>query len=101
MSLTRDVDVAVSKLIKRAAGVSRPVLALACQWWAKSDRQGTRQHLVGVGSSFGPAFGLNQVISRRVDRIRPYASGISDLLIAPRLHPSFPSDPGKRRCRHI
>jgi len=103
-----DVDVAVTKLINgvagpnwfldtamiwvSTAGIPLLVRGVACQWWAKFDRQGPRHVLVGAGLSFLLGLGFNQVILLFVDRVRPYASGVSDLLIAPSLDPSFPSD---------
>jgi len=108
MGLMSDVDVAVTRLINgiaghnpvldtamiwiSAAGIPLLVLAVACQWWAKSDRQGTRHVLVQAGLAFFLGLGFNQIILLFVDRVRPYAAGVSDLLIAPSLDPSFPSD---------
>lgn len=108
MSLMWDVDVAVTKLINgaagqnwfldavmvwvSAAGIPLLVFMVACQWWAKHDRQGTRHVLVAAGLSFTLGLAFNQIILLVVDRIRPYVSGVSDLLIAPSLDPSFPSD---------
>ena len=108
MSLMWDVDVAVTKLINgasgqnefldalmvgvSAAGIPLLVFMVACQWWATLDRQGTRHVLVAAGLSFTLGLAFNQIILLFVDRIRPYASGVSDLLIAPSLDPSFPSD---------
>jgi undecaprenyl-diphosphatase len=103
-----DIDIAITKLINgaagqnlfldtamiwiSAAGIPLLVLAVACQWWAKTDRQGTRHVLVQAGLAFFLGLGFNQIILLFVDRIRPYAAGISDLLIGPSLDPSFPSD---------
>ncbi len=75
-----------------AAGIPLLVLAVACQWWAKTDRQGTRHVLVGAGLSFLLGLALNQIILLFVDRVRPYVVGVTDLLTAPSLDPSFPSD---------
>jgi undecaprenyl-diphosphatase len=103
-----DFDVAATRLINgisgqslafdtamiwiSAAGIPVLVLAVACQWWTKSDRQGTRHILVQAGLAFFLGLGFNQIILLFVDRMRPYAAGISDLLIAPSSDPSFPSD---------
>ena len=103
-----DLDLAVTKLINgiagqtlfldtamiwvSAAGIPLLVLAVACQWWARQDRQGARHVLVQAGLAFFLGLGFNQIIMIFVDRGRPYAAGISDLLIAPSADPSFPSD---------
>jgi undecaprenyl-diphosphatase len=103
-----DFDVAVTKLINgisgqnlyldtvmiwiSAAGIPLLVLAVACQWWTKPDRQGTRHTLVQAGFAFFLGLGFNQIILIFVDRVRPYAADISDILIAPSSDPSFPSD---------
>jgi len=73
-------------------GIPLLVLAVACQWWAKADRQGIRHVLVGAGLAFFLGLALNQLILLFVDRARPYAMGVTDLLTAPSLDPSFPSD---------
>lgn len=108
MSLMSDIDVTVTRLINgiagqnpfldtvmiwiSAAGIPLLVLAVACQWGAKADRQGTRHVLVQAGLAFFLGLGFNQIILLFVDRVRPYAAGVSDLLIAPSADPSFPSD---------
>lgn len=75
-----------------AAGIPMLVIAVACQWWAKTDRQSTRHVLVGAGLAFFLGLAFNQIILLFVDRVRPYVTGVTDLLIAPSLDPSFPSD---------
>ena len=75
-----------------AYGIPVLVLAVACQWWMKSDKQGTRHTLVGAGLSFLLGLAFNQIILLFVDRVRPYAVGVTKLLTAPSLDPSFPSD---------
>ena len=75
-----------------AAGIPLLVLAVASQWWIKPDRQATRHVLVAAGLSFILGLAINQIILLFVDRVRPYAAGVSELLIAPSLDPSFPSD---------
>lgn len=108
MNLLWDADVTVTRAINGMAGqngfpdavmiwisaaaIPLVVLAVACQWWVKSDRQGTRHVLVAAGLSFILGLALNQIILLFVDRARPYAAGVSELLIAPSLDPSFPSD---------
>ena len=56
------------------------------------DRQGTRHALVGAGLSFLLGLAFNQIILLLVDRVRPYAAGVTKLLTGPSLDPSFPSD---------
>ncbi|MBN9033945.1 MAG: phosphatase PAP2 family protein [Rhizobiales bacterium] len=75
-----------------AIGVPLLVLAVAGQWWRRSDRDHIRHVLVASGLSFLIGLAINQVILLLVHRIRPYDAGISHLLIAPSADPSFPSD---------
>ena len=75
-----------------ATGIPLLVLAVACQWWVKTDRQGTRHVLIGAGFSFFLGLTFNQIILLFVDRVRPYAAGVSNILTTPSLDPSFPSD---------
>ena len=81
-----------------AAGIPLLVIAVACQWWAKTDRQSTRHVLVGAGLSFFLGLGFNQIILLLVDRVRPYVVGVTNLLSAPSLDPSFPSDHATAAC---
>ena len=108
MNLMSNIDVAMTRLINgisgqnsvldtsviwiSAASIPLLVLAVACQWWAKSDREGTRHVLVQAGLAFFLGLGFNQIMLLFVDRVRPYAAGVSDLLITPSADPSFPSD---------
>ena len=73
-------------------GVPILVLAVAGQWWRRSDRQHTRHVLVAAGLSFLLGLALNQLILLFVHRVRPYDGGITHLLIAPSADFSFPSD---------
>ncbi len=75
-----------------AYGVPAIVLAVAAQWWSKTDRPGTRHALVAAGLSFLVGLGFNQIILLAVHRIRPYDAGITHLLIQHSADPSFPSD---------
>ena len=75
-----------------AYGVPLMVLAVAAQWWAKSDRTCTRHTLVASGLSFLIGLGVNQIILLLVHRIRPYDAGVTHLLIEHSADPSFPSD---------
>lgn len=75
-----------------AAGIPLLVIAVACQWWANTDRQSTRHVLVGAGIAFFLGLGFDQIILLLVDRVRPYVVGVTNLLTAPSLDPSFPSD---------
>jgi undecaprenyl-diphosphatase len=73
-------------------GVPILVFAVACQWWARHDRQHTRHILLAAGFSFLIGLALNQFILLFVQRVRPYDGGITSLLIPPSGDPSFPSD---------
>jgi len=73
-------------------GVPLMVLAVAVQWWRKSDRPRTRHTLVAAGFSFLLGLGLNQIILLGIHRARPYDGGITRLLIERSADFSFPSD---------
>ena len=73
-------------------GVPILVFAVACQWWARHDRQHTRHILLAAGFSFLIGLALNQLTLLFVQRVRPYDGGITSLLVAPSGDPSFPSD---------
>lgn len=79
-------------IVVSAYGVQLMVLAVAPQWWSKSDRTYTRHTLVASGLSFLIGLGVNQIILLLVHRIRPYDAGITHLLIEHSADPSFPSD---------
>jgi undecaprenyl-diphosphatase len=79
-------------ILVSSLGVPLLVLAVAAQWWAKSDRPHTRHVLVAAGLSFLLGLGLNQIILLFVHRMRPYDAGITHLLIEHSADPSFPSD---------
>jgi undecaprenyl-diphosphatase len=73
-------------------GVPVLIVAVACQWWRRYERQHIRHILVSAGFSFMLGLGLNQFILLFVHRVRPYDAGITRLLIPPSGDPSFPSD---------
>ncbi|ANP86027.1 phosphatase PAP2 family protein [Rhizobium leguminosarum] len=73
-------------------GVPLLVLAVAVQWWRKSDRLYIRHVLVAAGLSFLLGLGVNQIILLFLSRIRPYDGGITHLIIERSADPSFPSD---------
>ncbi|TJW42786.1 MAG: phosphatase PAP2 family protein [Mesorhizobium sp.] len=75
-----------------AVGVPLIVLAVAGQWWRRTDRQLTRHVLLAAGFSFLLGLALNQLILLLVHRMRPYDAGVTHLLIAHSADPSFPSD---------
>lgn len=75
-----------------AIGIPLLVLAVAAQWWRRTDRQHTRHILVAAGLSFLLGLALNQVILLFVHRMRPYDGGVTHLLIARSADFSFPSD---------
>lgn len=75
-----------------AYGIPLLVLIVAGQWWIGKDRPRTRHRLVAAGLSFLLGLAINQIILLFIDRTRPYALGVTELLIAPSSDPSFPSD---------
>jgi undecaprenyl-diphosphatase len=75
-----------------AVGVPLLVLAVAGQWWRRTDRPYTRHVLVAAGLSFLLGLAFNQLILLFVHRMRPYDGGVTHLLITPSVDPSFPSD---------
>jgi undecaprenyl-diphosphatase len=75
-----------------AAGVPLLVLAVAGQWWLRTDRQHTRHILVAAGFSFLLGLALNQLVLLFIHRVRPYDSGVTNLMIARSGDFSFPSD---------
>lgn len=104
----RNLDVAATQAINGLAGKSSLldfcmvgvctaavpllVLAVALQWWRRSDRVHVRHMLVAAGLSLLLGLALNQVILLFVHRQRPYDAGLTHLLIAKSTDPSFPSD---------
>src|SRR5882672_5343990 len=73
-------------------GVPLLVLAVAVQWWRRTDRQHTRHVLVAAGFSFLLGLALNQLVLLFIHRVRPYDSGVTNLMIARSGDFSFPSD---------
>ncbi|MDX8466247.1 phosphatase PAP2 family protein [Mesorhizobium sp. VK23B] len=73
-------------------GVPLMVIAVAVQWWSRTDRQHVRHACLSAGLSFLLGLGINQIILLFVHRIRPYDAGVTHLLIAPSADWSFPSD---------
>ena len=79
-------------ILVSSVGVPLLVLAVAAQWWVRSNRPHTRYVLVASGSSFLLGLGLNQIILLFLHRVRPYDSGVTHLLIERSADYSFPSD---------
>lgn len=73
-------------------GVPLIVVSVAGQWWLRTERRRTRHVLIAAGFSFLLGLALNQVVLLFVHRMRPYDSGITELLIARSADFSFPSD---------
>ncbi|HWT96374.1 MAG TPA: phosphatase PAP2 family protein [Terriglobales bacterium] len=77
-------------------GVPLLVIAVALSWWLPDNPQGKRRAerhaAICCGLSFLLGLALNQAILLLVQRARPYDAGITHLLIAPSVDPSFPSD---------
>jgi undecaprenyl-diphosphatase len=74
------------------AAIPLMVIGVVVQWWPGAGRHSERHVLVGCGLSFLLGLALNQVVLLFVHRVRPYDAGITHLLIAPSVDPSFPSD---------
>lgn len=73
-------------------GVPLMVFASALGWWAQRDRLSHRRFLIKTGLTFLAGLAINQLIVFFVHRMRPYDAGVTHLLSAPSLDPSFPSD---------
>ena len=74
-------------------GAPAIVAAVAIRWWwygANKDRERYLALLCGASVALGLAF--NQAVLLFVHRVRPYAAGLTHLLIPPSADPSFPSD---------
>lgn len=75
-----------------AYGIPLLVLVVALQWWRSGDRMAVRHVLLSAGFAFLLGLGINQLVLMFFDRVRPYETGVTHLLIAPSADPSFPSD---------
>ena len=73
-------------------GVPLMVLLVAAQWWARVDRVHVRHAALSAGLSFLLGLAVNQFILLFIHRLRPYATGVSHLIIARSTDWSFPSD---------
>ena len=73
-------------------GVPLMVIAVALQWWSRTDRAHVRHACLSAGLAFLLGLAINQAILLFVHRIRPYDAGVTHLLIAPSADWSFPSD---------
>ncbi|TPO13784.1 phosphatase PAP2 family protein [Mesorhizobium sp. B1-1-5] len=73
-------------------GVPLMVIAVALQWWSRTDRTHVRHACLSAGVSFLLGLAINQAILLFIHRIRPYDAGVTHLLIAPSADWSFPSD---------
>ena len=75
--------------------IAVPVLvsAVALQWWWRAKALDKNRHtIIAAGLSFTLGLACNQVILLFIQRPRPYAAGITHLLIPASSDPSFPSD---------
>ena len=75
-----------------AIGVPILVLAVAIQWWVPRSDRPTRHVLVAAGLSFLIGLGLNQLVLLFVQRVRPYDTHVTHLIIDRSADFSFPSD---------
>lgn len=73
-------------------GVFVLVAVVVAQWWSRRDRAHVRHAALASGLSFFLGLALNQLILVFVHRVRPYAAGVTHLIVAPSADPSFPSD---------
>ena len=74
------------------AGVPLMVVAVALQWWSRTDRQHVRHAAVSAGLSFFLGLAINQVVLLFISRVRPYDAGVTQLIIDRSGDWSFPSD---------
>lgn len=86
-ALADAVMVAVS-----AYGVQLVVGLVVLQWWGRRNRLHLRHAALAAGLSFLTGLALNQFVQLFVQRVRPYDSGVTGLLIAKSADWSFPSD---------
>jgi undecaprenyl-diphosphatase len=69
------------------------VAAVAVRWWWHGHDKDRERHLaILCGASVALGLVINQVVLLFVHRTRPYDAGLTHLLIAPSVDPSFPSD---------
>ena len=73
-------------------GVPLMTLAVAAQWWSRTNRLQARYVTLTSGFAFLLALSFNQIILLFVQRARPYEVGVSHLLGSPSADPSFTSD---------
>ncbi len=74
------------------AGVPLVVLAVVAQWWDRRHRIHLRHVAIQAALSSLGGLALNQVILLFIHRPRPYAAGVSHLIVTPSADWSFPSD---------
>ncbi len=87
-------NAALDSIMIMATKVGLPLLValVVAQWWSKTDRMHVRHTCIAAGLSFLIGLGLNQIIILFVQRVRPYAAGVSHLIISKSADWSFPSD---------
>ena len=74
------------------AGVPLMVVIVVAQWWSREDRTHVRHAALQAGSSFLLGLWFNQIILLFIHRPRPYAVGLTHLIIPKSTDWSFPSD---------
>ncbi len=79
-------------------GVPLLVLAVVPLWWMSSHRSSQRHTAISAALAFLCGLGINQAILLFIQRPRPYTTGLTHLLIAPSVDPSFPSDHATAAC---
>ena len=103
-----DWDSRFTKLINRISGhspaldwaaitvthylVFAVVAVILLRWWSPFARAESRYLVLACGLASAISLGCNQLILLFVQRLRPYESGVTNLIIERNADPSFPSD---------
>jgi undecaprenyl-diphosphatase len=73
-------------------GIFLLIAMIALRWWSTHEREIARFGAVRCGLAVALGLLLNYLCSLFVHRIRPYDSGLTNLIVARSGDPSFPSD---------
>ncbi len=70
------------------------VAAIAVRWWWTGNADKMRERYIAIlcGAAVALGLAINQGVLLLVHRVRPYDAGVTHLIIAPSVDPSFPSD---------
>ncbi|KAA0015302.1 phosphatase PAP2 family protein [Salinicola corii] len=71
-----------------------PLMALCVVplWWFRVNRSEMRYLAISAALTLTSGLLINQLVLLFISRARPYTEGLTHLLIAPSMDPSFPSD---------